>query len=93
MKAVLIFFYPGGFNIQMLRALGIYHLVIYVLDRYKVLRHIKAVVVAGKLVDWWAQLVLCLPTGLMFSCLVFNSNDEPDYDLTPAMAATSLALH
>ena len=33
MKAVLIFFYPGGFYIQMLRAFGIYHLVIYALDR------------------------------------------------------------
>jgi len=79
MIAVLIFFFPGGFNIQMFGALGVCHIIIYVLDHYKVLRCIKAVEFAGKMVDWWAQLVLCLPTALMLSCLVFKANCEPDY--------------
>jgi len=79
MIAVLIFFFPGGFNIQMFGALGVCHIIIYVLDHYKVLRCIKCVEFAGKMVDWWAQWILCLPTALMLSCLVFKANCEPGY--------------
>jgi len=77
--AVLIFFFPGGFNICMFGSLACCHIIIYVLDHYKVLRCIKTVEFAGSGVDWWAQWILCLPVGLMLSCFVFKGNCEPGY--------------
>lgn len=95
MIAVLIFFFPGGFNIQMFGALGVCHIIIYALDHYKVLRCIKAVEYAGKNVDWCAQWILSIPTALLLACFVFKANCEPGYyclDDTQTVKYCSLAF-
>eukprot|EP00931_Biecheleriopsis_adriatica_P035637 TRINITY_DN20529_c0_g1_i1.p1 TRINITY_DN20529_c0_g1~~TRINITY_DN20529_c0_g1_i1.p1 ORF type:complete len:1001 (-),score=225.18 TRINITY_DN20529_c0_g1_i1:66-2657(-) len=79
MIAVLIFFFPGGFNISMFMALGLCHILIYAIDHYRVIRCITAVHYADKMVDWWAQWLLSIPVACMLSCFVFKANCQPGY--------------
>jgi len=74
MLAVLIFFFPGGFNLTMFVGLAISHIYLYVFDHYRVLRSITACDFAGKNIDWWAQWVMCIPCGIVLACYVYKSN-------------------
>ncbi|CAK9095756.1 unnamed protein product, partial [Durusdinium trenchii] len=79
MIAVLIFFFPGGFNIQMFVGLAGSHVYIYFFDHYRVLRSIQSCNYADKMVDWWSQWMMCIPCGFMLACVVFKANCQPGY--------------
>ena len=79
MIAVLIFFFPGGFNIQMFVGLAGSHLYIYFFDHYRVLRSIQSCNYADKMVDWWSQWMMCIPCGFMLACVVFKANCQEGY--------------
>ena len=79
MIAVLIFFFPGGFNIQMFVGLAASHLYIYFFDHYRVLRSIQSCNYADKMVDWWSQWMMCIPCGFMLACVVFKANCQEGY--------------
>merc|ERR1719277_1530129 len=67
MLAVLVFYFPGGFAHRMFWALAGSHLVIYVLDQYKVLRCIPNCYFASFDVDLAAQWMLCIPCATIAS--------------------------
>ncbi|CAJ1387267.1 unnamed protein product [Effrenium voratum] len=79
MIAVLIFFFPGGFNVQMFLGLAGSHVYIYLFDHYRVLRSIQSCNFADKMVDWWSQWMMCIPCGFMLACVVFKANCQPGY--------------
>jgi len=79
MIAVLIFFFPGGYNIQMFVGLAASHVYIYFFDHYRVLRSIQSCNYADKMVDWWTQWMMCIPCGFMLACVVFKANCQPGY--------------
>eukprot|EP00438_Fugacium_kawagutii_P030544 Skav235993 [mRNA] locus=scaffold348:204099:221219:+ [translate_table: standard] len=86
MIAVLIFFFPGGYNIQMFVGLAGSHVYIYFFDHYRVLRSIQSCNYADKMVDWWTQWLMCIPCGFMLACVVFKAlpcvviaNCQPGY--------------
>lgn len=79
MIAVLIFFFPGGYNIQMFVGLAGSHVYIYFFDHYRVLRSIQSCNYADKMVDWWTQWLMCIPCGFMLACMVFKANCQPGY--------------
>lgn len=79
MIAVLIFFFPGGFNIQMFVGLAASHVYIYFFDHYRVLRSIQSCNYADKMVDWWTQWMMSIPCGFMLACVVFKANCQPGY--------------
>jgi len=72
--AAMVFYFPGGFTHRMFFALAGSHLVIYLVDHYKVLRCIPACYFASDHVDWWAQWMLSIPCAIMLSALVFKAN-------------------
>ena len=59
MIAVLIFFFPGGFNIQMFLGMALSHVYIYFFDHYRVLRSIQSCSYTDRMVDWWSQWLMC----------------------------------
>eukprot|EP00439_Symbiodinium_sp_Y106_P036873 s1694_g4.t1 len=79
MIAVLIFFFPGGFNIQMFLGMALSHLYIYAFDHYRVLRSIQTCNYTDKMVDWWSQWLMAIPCGCMLACFVFKANCQPGY--------------
>ncbi|CAE7843321.1 unnamed protein product [Symbiodinium microadriaticum] len=79
MIAVLIFFFPGGFNIQMFLGMALSHMYIYAFDHYRVLRSIQSCNYTDKMVDWWSQWLMCVPCGCMLACFVFKANCQPGY--------------
>jgi len=79
MIAVLIFFFPGGYNIQMFVGLAASHVYIYFFDHYRVLRSIQSCNYADKMVDWWTQWMMSIPCGFMLACVVFKANCQPGY--------------
>jgi len=70
--AVLIFFFPGGFTLQMYVALAVSHVVIYGYDHYRVLRSIPQCEFASINVDWWAQWLLTVPCGIVIAAAVYK---------------------
>jgi len=78
MLVVLVFYFPGGFTSFLFIAMGLSHCVIYSYDHYRVLRSIPTCNFASMNVDWWATWLMCVPCGLLASCLVFKSNCEGD---------------
>jgi len=79
MIAVLILFFPGGFNIQMFLGMALSHVYIYAFDHYRVLRSIQTCNYTDKMVDWWSQWLMCIPCGCMLACFVFKANCQPGY--------------
>mmetsp|Transcript_45031 Transcript_45031/g.96094 ORF Transcript_45031/g.96094 Transcript_45031/m.96094 type:complete len:1018 (-) Transcript_45031:216-3269(-) len=79
MLVVLVFYFPGGYTIQMFVALAFSHIVIFAYDHYRVLRFIPSCEFASMKVDWWAQWFLCIPCGLLLSCTCMKSNCEPGF--------------
>mmetsp|Transcript_45030 Transcript_45030/g.96089 ORF Transcript_45030/g.96089 Transcript_45030/m.96089 type:complete len:1022 (-) Transcript_45030:216-3281(-) len=79
MLVVLVFYFPGGYTIQMFLALAFSHLVIFAYDHCRVLRLIPKSEFASMKVDWWAQWFLCIPCGLLLSCACMKSNCEPGF--------------
>ncbi|CAE7633844.1 DIMT1, partial [Symbiodinium pilosum] len=79
MIAVLIFFFPGGFNIQMFLGMALSHVYIYAFDHYRVLRSIQCCNYTDKMVDWWSQWLMAIPCGCMLACFVFKANCQPGY--------------
>ncbi|CAJ1393237.1 unnamed protein product [Effrenium voratum] len=102
MIAVLIFFFPGGFNIQMFLGMALSHVYIYFFDHYRVLRSIQSCSYTDRMVDWWSQWLMCIPCGCMMACFVFKANCQPGYfclegdEMVTACAAAffaHIALH
>ncbi|CAJ1420054.1 unnamed protein product [Effrenium voratum] len=102
MIAVLIFFFPGGFNIQMFLGMALSHVYIYFFDHYRVLRSIQSCSYTDRMVDWWSQWLMCIPCGCMMACFVFKANCQPGYfclegdEMVAACAAAffaHIALH
>lgn len=89
MIAVLIFFFPGGYNIQMFVGLALSHVYIYFFDHYRVLRSIQSCNYADKMVDWWTQWMMCIPCGFMLACVVFKANCQPGY---PCVEGNTMVL-
>jgi len=79
MLCVLILFFPGGYNMKMFLGLACSHVFIYLFDQYRVLRSIPKCEFSEGKVDWWAQWLLCVPCGLVLTCLVYKSNCEEEY--------------
>jgi hypothetical protein len=79
MLCVLILFFPGGYNMKMFLGLACSHVYIYLFDQYRVLRSIPKCEFSEGKVDWWAQWLLCVPCGLVLTCLVYKSNCEEEY--------------
>jgi len=78
MLAVLMFFFPGGFILKIFIGLIISHIVIYAYDHSRVLASIPACDFATMSVDWWAQWMLSIPTGLLLACALFKANCDED---------------
>jgi len=72
--AVLIFFFPGGFNLTMFLFLAGCHTYIYCLDHYRVLRSIPTICISSSRVDWWAQWLFSLPCAIILSAYVYKGN-------------------
>jgi len=70
--AVLIFFFPGGFTLQMFAALAVSHVAIYGFDHYRILRSIPQCEFASMNVDWWAQWLLTVPCGIIIAAAVYK---------------------
>lgn len=70
--AVLIFFFPGGFTLQMFAMLAVSHVYIYGYDHYRVLRSIPQCEFASLNVDWWAQWLLTVPCGIIIAAAVYK---------------------
>lgn len=74
MLAALVFFFPGGFTHRMFLALAMSHVVIYLVDHYKVLRCIPSCYFSSDCVDWWAIWMLSIPTAFIAGAIVFKAN-------------------
>ena len=79
MIAVLIFFFPGGFNIKMFLGMALSHLYIYAFYHYRVLRSIQSCNYTDKMVDGCSQWLMAIPCGCMLACFVIKANCQPGY--------------
>jgi len=72
--AILIFFFPGGYTLNLFVGMVASHIFIYMFDHWKVLRAIPASQFMRHGTDLWAQRLLAFECGLILSCLVFKAN-------------------
>jgi len=100
--AVLILFFPGGYNLHMFFGLAASHAWIYLYDHYRALRFSPAFVYASMDVDWVAQWMFCLPCAVLLAAFLFKLETAQDFALTraafgpklgdPDMSSTGLVL-
>merc|ERR1719498_278527 len=74
---ILIFYFPGGYTIYLFGMMFLSHLYIYMLDHWHVLRIVPGCYFASDVIDWYAQVMLAPCVGLILSCLVFKSGNQP----------------
>lgn len=74
--AVMILYFPGGFNIKMFLTLALSHIFIYAFDHWRVLYSVPACKFSKISADWWAQWMCSIPIGLVLACLVFKAHTE-----------------
>lgn len=77
--AVMVFFFPGGYNIKMFVTMALSHVYIYWLDKWRVLKSVPAVTISSNKVDWWAQWLFGIPCAIMLSSLAWKSNCEDSF--------------
>lgn len=80
--AVLILFFPGGYNLTMFFGLAISHVWIYAYDHVRVLRFSPGFRFASADVDWWAQWMLALPCGILLSAFMWKCNQDMEFKIT-----------
>jgi len=97
MLAVLMFYFPPGWTHWIFIALACSHIVIYVIDHYRVLRCIPSCYYSSNDTDWWAQWMLSLPLGLVLASLVFKMNSMGIFRFTGyaliAVCTVAFCLH
>jgi len=69
-------FTPGGFTIPIFLSFPLCHLGIYCYDHYRVLRCTPNFCYADDIVDFFGQLQLTVPIGLIASCCVFRASQS-----------------
>jgi hypothetical protein len=74
--AVMILYFPGGFNIKMFLALALSHMFIYAFDHWRVLYSVPTCKFSKISADWWSQWMCSIPIGLILSCIVFKAHTE-----------------
>jgi hypothetical protein len=74
--AVMILFFPGGFNIKMFLSLALSHIFIYAFDHWRVLYSVPRCTFSKINADRWAQWMCSFPCGLILFCIVFKANTE-----------------
>jgi len=72
--ATLVFWFPSGITLTMFAACVMSHLYIFIYDHYRVLRAVPAFTISGMRTDWWAQVMLTVPCGLLLSCTLYKAN-------------------
>lgn len=71
---ILIFYFPGGYNITLFVGMFISHIWIYLFDHWRVLRAIPTVRINTFAIDWWSQVMLIGCCAIIMSSLVFKAN-------------------
>jgi hypothetical protein len=71
---ILIFYFPGGYNITLFIGMFISHIWIYCFDHWKVLRGIPTIRINTFAIDWWSQVMLIGCCAVIMSSLVFKAN-------------------
>lgn len=82
--AVLILFFPGGYNMHMFFGLAASHIWIYLYDHFRALRFSPAFVYASMDVDFVAQWMFSLPCAFLLAAFLFKLEIEQDFALTKA---------
>jgi len=72
--AILVFFFPGGYTMNLFLGMVGSHAFIYMYDQWRVLRHIPTGGFVMRDADLWSQILLAPQCGLILSCLVFKGN-------------------
>jgi hypothetical protein len=71
---IIIFYFPGGYNITLFVGMFISHIWIYMFDHWKVLRGIPTIRINTFAIDWWSQVMLIGCCAIIMSSLVFKAN-------------------
>lgn len=88
--AVLILFFPGGYNLEIYFGLAVAGLWIYFYDHVRVLRFCPSFNYASMDVDWWAQWMMAFPCAILLSALFWKLNQDQDFELSRAMFGDTL---
>eukprot|EP00930_Biecheleria_cincta_P039022 TRINITY_DN26834_c0_g1_i1.p1 TRINITY_DN26834_c0_g1~~TRINITY_DN26834_c0_g1_i1.p1 ORF type:complete len:1005 (+),score=127.81 TRINITY_DN26834_c0_g1_i1:124-3138(+) len=72
--AVMVFFFPSGYTLQMFVALALCHLYIYWYDHYRVLRCVPAFWYSNYVNESFSQALLSFPCALILAALLFKAN-------------------
>jgi hypothetical protein len=74
MLGVMVLFFPGGYTLYTFGMLAFSHLFVYLLDQYRVLRCVNSFVYSTSVIDRCANYMMCIPCGILASCIVFKAN-------------------
>jgi len=74
MLGALVFYFPGGYTIQLFMYMALAHVFIYFYDHCRVLRVVPKCTFSTNQVDYFCQAMLAPCTGIILSSLVFKAN-------------------
>lgn len=80
--AVLILFFPGGYNLEIYFGLAVAGVWIYFYDHVRVLRFCPSFSYASMDVDWWAQWMLAFPCAIILMGLFWKLNQDLEYEIS-----------